>query len=121
MSGFGGIYHMIMSLMDQWRHSCFIVEKKTWRLPVSGKSHNFFSSPPNCNSLTPKIPDGHNNNLFVTVGFSFDWRTHGVISSGYNYNCFILPSMKNKVFMLSLKMALQADQGILEEDCNRFC
>ena len=82
-----------------------------------------FSSPPNCNSLTPKIPDDHSNNLFVTVGFSFDWRAHGVISSIYNYNlCYKTKmKMKNKVFMLSLKMALQADQGILEEDCNRFC
>ena len=80
-----------------------------------------FSSPPNCNSVTPKIADGHNNNLFVTVGFNLDWRTNGVISSVYKYNCLILPSMKKRVFILSLTMALQADQDILEEKCNRFC
>ena len=69
------------------------------------------SSPPNCNSLTPKIPDGHNNNLFVTVGFNLDWRTNGVISSVYKYNCLILPSMKNNVFMLSLKNGVASKPG----------
>ena len=57
-----------------------------------------------------KIPDGHDNNLFVTVGFSFDWGDL-YISSGYNYNCFILPSMKNKVFMLSLRNCVASRPG----------